>query len=210
MSLATMTRAVTGAATGPVTGPMIGGATRAVTGGTSPAALDGIQDPEVALAIWHRDLPCDVQAALATIDFDEVDDIGVVLSAGEAPHDALRDAGYPDAAIDPIAADLAALLHRHAALTGAGRLALRLEVVETDACRRFHADRVTVRMISTYVGPGTQWHHVADPDAIDRLATGTVAVFKGRLLLDPPTVLHRSPPITATGERRLVLAIDPA
>jgi hypothetical protein len=39
--------------------------------------------------------------------------------------------------------------------------------------------------------------------------TGAVGVFKGRLLLDPPTILHRSPPISATGERRLVLAIDP-
>ena len=42
------------------------------------------------------------------------------------------------------------------------------------------------------------------------MPTGAVAVFKGRMLLDPPTVLHRSPPITASGERRLLLAIDPA
>ena len=56
-----------------------------------------------------------------------------------------------------------------------------------------------------------------DLDAVDDVSldlaaevpTGAVGVFKGRLLLDPPTILHRSPPISATGERRLVLAIDP-
>ena len=71
------------------------------------------------------------------------------------------------------------------------------------------ADYVTLRLLCTYAGPGTQWCRAAAPDAIYEVPTGAVGVFKGRMLLDPPTVLHRSPPIAATGGQRLILVIDP-
>ena len=90
--------------------------------------------------------------------------------------------------------------------------ALRLEVIETDACRRFHADFVTLRLLSSYVGPGTQWCRANAADAICEVPTGAVGVFKGRLLLDPPTILHRSPPIgaiaTGSGWLRRIRAIS--
>jgi hypothetical protein len=98
-------------------------------------------------------------------------------------------------------------VRRHAALTGEDRL--RREVIETNACRRFHADFVTLRLLCSYVWLGTQWCRADAPDAICEVPTGAIGVFKGRMLLDPPTVLHRSPPIVATGQRRLVLTIDP-
>lgn len=82
---------------------------------------------------------------------------------------------------------------------------------------RFHADYVRARTITTYVGQGTQWIDAArkigdtppDDDGIRRIETGAVAVFEGRLWLANPAVLHRSPPIAGSGERRLVLVIDP-
>ena len=39
-----------------------------------------------------------------------------------------------------------------------------LEVVRTDSCRKFHADYVTARLITTYLGEGTQWLDEADAD----------------------------------------------
>lgn len=177
--------------------------------GHAPASLDAIARPRAALAIWWRSLPDDLRLGLAALDLDTIDDLSVDIDA-DAPLDAtLRDAGYPDAVAAPLASDVGLLIRRQAALTGEDRLRLRLEVVETDACRRFHADYVTLRLLCTYVGPGTQWCRAVADDAICEAPTGAVAVFKGRLLLDPPTILHRSPPIMATGERRLVLAIDP-
>lgn len=177
--------------------------------GHDPASLDAIARPKAALAIWWRSLPDDLRLRLAALDLDSIDDVSVDIDA-DAPLDAtLRDAGYPNAVVAPLAGDLGLLGRRHAALTGEDRLRFRLEVVETDACRRFHADYVTLRLLCTYAGPGTQWCRAAAADAICEVPTGAVGVFKGRMLLDPPTVLHRSPPIVATGERRLVLAIDP-
>jgi hypothetical protein len=173
------------------------------------AALDAIARPQAALAIWWRPLPDALRAALASLDLDTVDDVSLDLAADEAIGSALANAGYADPVATLLADDIGLLVRRHAALTGEDRLRLRLEVIETDACRRFHADFVTLRLLCSYVGPGTQWCRTDAADAVCEVPTGAVGVFKGRLLLNPPTILHRSPPISGTGERRLVLAIDP-
>lgn len=67
---------------------------------------------------------------------------------------------------------------------------------------------MTLRLLVTYAGPGTEWR-VGDDGAINGLQAGDVAILKGRLLLDPPVVLHRSPPIAGCGIERVLLAIDP-
>lgn len=177
--------------------------------GHDRASLDTIARPGAALAVWWRSLPDALRDGLDALDLDTVDDVALDLAADGTVGDALFDAGYADPLATSLAHDIDLLVRRHAALTGEDRLRLKLEVVETDACRRFHADFVTLRLLCTYVGPGTQWCRADAADAICEVPTGAVGVFKGRMLLDPPTVLHRSPPIVATGRRRLVLTIDP-
>ena len=88
-------------------------------------------------------------------------------------------------------------------------MAIRLEVVDTDACRRFHTDYTTLRLLTTYRGQATQWIRVGSPDRIEQMAAGEIGIFKGRRLLDDPPILHRSPPIGDRGESRLLLVIDP-
>lgn len=177
--------------------------------GHDRASLDAIARPDAALAIWWRSLPDALRAALASLDLDTVNDVSLDLTADEAIDGVLVDAGFAHPVATLFAEDIGLLVRRHAELTGEDRSRLRLEVVETDACRRFHADFVTLRLLCTYVGPGTQWCRINAVDAICEVPTGAVGVFKGRLLLDPPTILHRSPPIRATGERRLLVTIDP-
>lgn len=178
--------------------------------GHDRASLDRIARSGAALAIWWRSLPDMLCDGLNTLDLDTVDDVLLDLAADGTVDGALRDAGYADPLATCLARDIELLVRRHAALTGEDRLRVKLEAVETDACRRFHADFVTLRMLCTYVGPGTQWCRADAADAICEVPTGAVGVFKGRMLLDPPTVLHRSPPIVATGRRRLMLTIDPS
>ncbi|MFT3968553.1 MAG: DUF1826 domain-containing protein, partial [Sphingobium sp.] len=81
---------------------------------------------------------------------------------------------------------------------------------------KFHADYVKVRTITTYLGQGTQWIDTGSaemagtaggPEA-EQLDPGDVGMFKGRLWQETPTILHRSPPIGGSGEKRLVLVID--
>ena len=110
----------------------------------------------------------------------------------------------------PLAADIDDLVRRFAALTGRPTVRLRLETVEGDACRRFHADYTDLRLVTTYAGPGTDIRQTAAEDAsVTRIGTGDIALFKGKLFPgNPPVLLHRSPPIEGTGERRIVLVLD--
>ena len=173
--------------------------------------LQRILDPDVHLAVWQRRAARDL-ARLAGLDWDAIADIDQdvpVEALASAIPEALRSAGYPDVvaladAIVPLASDFAALMACEA-------LRIRLDVIETDACRKFHADQVTVRLLMPLVGPGTQWVHAnAEPQVPEGdLRIGDVGLFKGRVWAEEPVILHRSPPIAATGITRLLLVIDP-
>lgn len=176
------------------------------------AGLQAIHHPAVALALWQRPVPDGLSAALDRLDLEQVDDLSTRIELPLSPSALTAQlvvCGYPAATASLLAADMLPLAARHAVITGATQLAIRLEVVTTDACRRFHADYVTCRMITTYLGQATQWIRAGHPNAIGQMKPGEVGLFKGRLLLPDPPILHRSPPIAATGERRLLFVIDP-
>jgi hypothetical protein len=105
---------------------------------------------------------------------------------------------------------------------------IKLEVERDDRCRYFHTDRVGLRLLCTYLGPGTEWVPddfveraalgggdnaaiVPDPHRVERLASFWVGLFKGDLHPDclGSGCIHRSPPI---GHRRntarILLTID--
>ncbi len=180
----------------------------AVVIGEHRAVLQHILHRDVHLAIWQRR---DV-SNLGGLDWDAIDDIDQdvpVAALASAIPAALASAGYPGAvalaaAIIPIAAHFAALMVCDV-------LRIRLDVIETDACRKFHADQVTVRLLMPLVGPGTQWTRAtAEPQVPEgELEIGHVGLFKGRIWAEDPVILHRSPPIAATGLTRLLLVIDP-
>lgn len=180
--------------------------------GNDEAILDRIMIPGIHLALWRRTRP----ARLGWVDeiaWNAINDLDfpapIAALEGEVA-DGLREAGYPQSTETRVLRDeIASLARRFAALIGCDMVRLRLEVVETDACRKFHADIVTARLLTTLSGPATQWIETVAPDQINQLAAGDVAIFKGRLLAEEPAILHRSPPIAGTGDKRLLLAIDP-
>lgn len=130
-------------------------------------------------------------------------------------------------------ADLRKLIRRFARLACSLRVKTSFGVVETNACRKLHADWVPLRLLCTYAGPGTEWvpNHavrrdamveplpcpdaanaaiVPDPAAIRRVAVGDVIVMKGENYPGNAGrgAVHRSPPVESTGERRLVLKLS--
>ncbi|MEP4338922.1 MAG: DUF1826 domain-containing protein, partial [Roseobacter sp.] len=131
-------------------------------------------------------------------------------------HDTLDEAGHQKG--DPrdiLHSDIVALVHRFAEVMETQCVEIRLEHVTTNACRKFHTDYVTARLITTYLGQGTQWldsdgRDSNDPGNIQQMQTGDVALFKGRLWSSHAPAIHRSPPIEGTGEERLMLVINPA
>jgi hypothetical protein len=115
---------------------------------------------------------------------------------------------------DRLVDDIAALADIFARLMRARWLRLRLDAVTTNACRRFHIDAVTARLVCTYRGTGTQYGistDGAEPRRVFQVATGAPILLRGTLWPERPRsgLLHRSPPIEGTGETRLVLVLDP-
>ena len=91
---------------------------------------------------------------------------------------------------------------------------LRMEVVSTNSCRKFHMDAVKSRLICTYRGQGTQYGismDGSDPKNFKTTPTGSPILLRGTLWIEnnPKIILHRSPPIEGTGETRFVFVIDP-
>jgi hypothetical protein len=102
---------------------------------------------------------------------------------------------------------------------------VRLEPIESDTCRLFHTDRVPLRMVCTYFGPGSEWIEnqnvvrsglgkgdnslVMAPGAVIRsVPTGAVFFMRGEAGAETPAVVHRSPPIEKFGGRRILLRMD--
>ena len=183
-----------------------------------PAVLSAIADADCNLAIWQRPSFADFAPLLESDpqDLRFVSDEAAVRGAVLAE---LRSGGFGGlpALHDALAEDIAALARLYCAAMDLARFELRLEVVRTDSCRKFHADYVTARLITTYAGEGTDWLDEADalrvaagmpPERINRLAAFDVGLFKGRLATDRPAI-HRSPPIADTGAVRLLLVLNP-
>ena len=180
--------------------------------------LDVIARPGVAAALWQRRVDPDWQAWINGLAPETLPQLRVILHPGrvrDAVSDACDVAGLDaSAARDWLIEDIAALADRFAGLMRARFLRLRLDVIETDACRRFHIDAVTARLICTYRGTGTQYGISVDgevPRRVFTTPTGVPLVLRGTLWPgNPPSgLLHRSPPIEGSGETRLLLVLDP-
>lgn len=124
-------------------------------------------------------------------------------------------AGTPDSPVRTrLIDDVAALAHSFSEFTSAPYLRVRFDVVRNNACRKFHIDAVTSRLICTYRGTGTQYgvaERGHEPQRVFTTPTGSPIVLRGMLWPNdaPSGLLHRSPPIESTGETRLLLVLDP-
>ncbi|BAI96721.1 hypothetical protein Sj15T_11770 [Sphingobium sp. TA15] len=185
------------------------------------AVLAIIRAPEINLAIWRRPLGAALVDWIGRLDLQAIEDLRfetALATLDEDIRDGLGEAGYPEG--DILAADIVDLARHVMSVTGEEDAVIRLEIVEDDACRRFHADYVTARLICTYAGLGTQWLSSEDAAARDAgmplaehairsLAAGDVGLFKGRIWAPENAIIHRSPPISGTGAKRLVLVVSP-
>jgi hypothetical protein len=190
-----------------------------VRSGPERETLSGIRTQGVNLAIWEHaggpTLPADLGAV------DDIDRAIALAHAEPELRDALIEAGYPPEAIGEWTAMLSDYARLLGELADCAQVSVRLEVIDSDACRKFHGDYVTLRLIATLAGPGTQWldngdaarlRAGADLDTlrVRDITTGHVALFKGREWAPDAPIVHRSPPVAGSGQQRLVLVIDPA
>lgn len=111
--------------------------------------------------------------------------------------------------------DISALADTFVKIMKVPYLRVRLDVVTTNACKKFHMDYLDARLICTYRGTGTEFGIAPDkktePDSIAQAPTGSPMIMRGKKWPTVPDInfLHRSPPIEGTGEHRVVLVLDP-
>lgn len=122
--------------------------------------------------------------------------------------------------------DISEILRLFVRITEALSFRLLLTTVSTNMCSRFHTDINDLRLLCTYIGPGTLWlpdeaidqkatqargkkqELVIDEQQIQQANTGDIVILKGALYPEADPILHQSPSIEETGKKRLLLRID--
>jgi hypothetical protein len=136
------------------------------------------------------------------------------------------------AAAQALGQDMARWISALTELIPDARIVGSLSLTRSDDCRKYHVDWVGLRLIVTYVGPGTEWvpdhavHRpalaapwrsltainraiVPDPTQVLRARAGDVLLLKGESYPGNSGrgAVHRSPPIAHTSDRRLVFKL---
>lgn len=182
---------------------------------------DVMLDP-VQVAVWDRHSPLDQQ--VVQLACREKLAVKSWLDVADLPASMMR--SLPGEDFAPLREDLALLADMMACLFGATGVGLRVTALEKPMCPRFHVDRIPVRLLCTYGGPGSQWLPAPSvpagllvpgveqegryaADSVQQLEAGQVALFKGDTWRDNPGtgVVHRSPPVSP-GQQRLLVTLD--
>lgn len=180
--------------------------------------LKAFLHPGCAAAIWRRQTPPDAQSWLDGLATESLPRGRVILqphAVGETVNHLFDMADLPAGPERVwLAEDVVELTQVFSRLLKARYLRLRLDVVTGNACRKFHIDAITARLVCTYRGTGTQYGISIDgqePGRVFTVLTGAPILLRGTLWPAKPEsgLLHRSPPIEGTGETRLVLVLDP-
>ncbi len=184
----------------------------------NPENLNILAKPGCAAAIWQRQTAPTFQKWMNGLNPEVLPSARLVLKPQKVPAalSQLCDASMmPDGPHRKhLIEDITALSHLFCDFMDAPYVRLRLSRINANACRKFHIDAVTARLICTYRGTGTQYGislDGAEPKRVFTVPTGAPMLLRGTLWPEEPRsgLLHRSPPIEGTGETRLVLVMDP-
>ena len=198
--------------------------------GAGPDVFDDLVSPTVDLAIWHRAVPDGVAAALVEWVRAGASRFMRVGAPRTLALDDLAPTLEPEARTW-LRADIEALLEHFDGIADGRTVRLEVGPVRDSQCRKFHVDHMPLRLITTYVGPGTHWvpdpyvrrqafarryGRIADanraivPDraAIRHARAGDVLVMKGVCHPDSNGVVHRSPPLRRKGQIRVVAVLS--
>lgn len=183
--------------------------------GSDVSILSHIQHHGVAAAVWQRDLAVDFSdwiRGLSPENLPRFRSLVTVDALENSVHAACDLSHTPTGKHrDMLAGDIAALGFIMGEIMGSSLLHVRLEAVNTNACRKFHVDNMTARMLCTYRGRGTQVAQRGAEGSPITVSAGDAILLRGARWpgKEETTIQHRSPPIAGTGETRLLLAIDP-
>ncbi|MGR3621177.1 DUF1826 domain-containing protein [Pseudophaeobacter sp.] len=180
--------------------------------------LSVIHRHDCSAAIWNRTPLSTFQAWIDALDPGQLPKARLILRPGAVDQtlthifDSAEILRCPER--DRLSMDISALVELFSGIMSTRYIRLRLDVVRTNACRKFHIDAVQARLVCTYRGTGTQLgiqRENGEPQCLLTVPTGAPVMLRGTKWPEYPrsNLLHRSPPIEGTGETRFVVVIDP-
>jgi hypothetical protein len=195
------------------------------------SVLPRIFETPINIAILQRTLPAEI-AVSANAQCQTSRDwqyawLGAPSDAFKADlHRQLPEPSAGEALVD----DVATVAEAIAYLFDTDTVGIRLRLLTAAMCPRFHCDNLPVRLVTTYIGPGSEWlpehainraglgaptpdrpNIITDTAAIQRMQPGDIALIKGSgwVGCEEYGLVHRSPSLDK-GQKRLLLTIDPA
>ena len=199
--------------------------------GKHPTVLTEIYKEPINIAIWQRSASKELSHAVSQfLDAHEKFEKSITLSpqTAYAELEEITKGTAPKVFLD----NMAELVDMFCCLFDLKRAGLRLAILNTAMCPRFHVDKVPCRLVTTYHGLATEWlpNHALNraklghgsngrPDSVSglyaretsvqQLTCGDVALLKGERWAgnEKTGLVHRSPTLLSD-ERRLFLSLD--
>ncbi|MEM7172559.1 MAG: DUF1826 domain-containing protein [Pseudomonadota bacterium] len=188
-----------------------------------PEGLAAITRSDTELVIWRRSLPLDMRAWLEGLPASCIPDLRISVRPRDLrpairPH--LANCGIPPGdMLDSLIEDIEVLVSMFATIVRAPLVDIGLKRINHDSCWKFHRDCVEARLLTTYLGPATEWvqpiygeqairEQKGFKGPIEQLQNHDVALFKGNCAGPGGGIVHRSPPITGTDQTRLLLCLN--
>ena len=190
---------------------------------TTQQGLSAIRSPDVQLVTWRRALDGTLQTWLEQLDVSCLPHLRVLLQPQElrsAMEELLNACGMPkDEVRSNFIDDIDGLVSVFADIARTDLVDVRLECLDHDACWKFHLDCVEMRLLTTYLGPATEWVKPQYAEEalrtqkqfqgpVERFRSHEVGMFKGSCAGSGSGIVHRSPPIADTGQIRLFLCLN--
>jgi hypothetical protein len=200
--------------------------------GLSPQVMTKIYEAQCNLVLLQRFLPKEIDAYChELIDSNCYINLRFVIDPKQCLFS--LSSSLPDlAGKSEFIEDLALLVDMYSCLFDLDEVGFRLQVLDRAMCPRFHIDKLGCRLVSTYLGKGTQWLFnndvdrsklgvgnrglsddqsgiIADPACIQNVNQGDVVLLKGEgwYANEGLGIVHRSPPMLL-GEKRIVVTMD--
>ena len=197
-----------------------------------PSIFTDIYQENINIAIWERDLATDIQSCVDQFLQSHSHYQTSLIVKPDTVFNKLIESESELVNAQAFCKDISELVEMFCALFDVSQVGLRLKVLDSAMCPRFHVDRVPCRLISTYCGATSEWlphdavdrsklgkgnNGLSDADSglfqseenINRLKVGDVAILKGELWEgnENAGLVHRSPQVSA-GDKRFLLTLD--
>ena len=194
--------------------------------------LANIYQEDINLAVWQKTLSENIKDFIQRLIIEKPKFRAIMTVTPTNVHEYITECFTGIGGHDEICQHISLLVDMFCTLFDLEYTGLRLKLLDSPMCPKFHVDKVPCRLVSTLYGSSTQWLTnnsvnrtklgaggkslpdessgiILQPNDIQQLSSGDVALLKGESWFnnEGSGLVHRSP-ILFPHEHRLLLTLD--